>query len=236
MLKKSFLVMIFMILSFAGLQNSHAGVIVVVGDVNATGPGNMPLYDNVLGAGTNVLFTRGVGQQAGLFNYYNSLAGVTATSTIAPITNALLAGVDLITIAGSFQQVLDYTTAEMNVIMNFLTSGGSLLMLTEAANVTSYNEFLSTIGSNIQYTGQRFVVLDVVNPVEVTSITGGVSQFTADAYNTLSGGTAVAITPNGTVVAFENTTTTVPLPEPAPLALLGLGLMGLVIARRRRAQ
>lgn len=219
-------------------QPAAAGTIIVVADANTTNTANnLPLYGNFLGSATTVVFSRAEEQQDDIRTYYNGLAGVTATESAVTLNATVLSGVELLVVTRHFNNAFDYTASEIAAVNDFLVGGGSVLMIAEAnansAPLNGYNDFLTGIGSTIQYTGDRFGVDETISPVEATSLTTGITEFSVFHYNTLSGGAAAAIAENGTVVAFE-TMNAMDVVEPGSLAIVGAGLVGLGFFRRKR--
>jgi len=94
------------ILLVGSTGTAQAGLFVVDSDVDVTrdphfaDPGNRTFFDNILGGGTNVLFSWTLhAQSVDLDTYYEGLAGVTTTVSAAPVNSALLSGVDLMVAA-----------------------------------------------------------------------------------------------------------------------------------------
>lgn len=220
-------------LMMVGQVHAVAGFVAVVADVNANFSSNFDFYDAVLGSSEDVLFSRSDGPQNDIRNHYNSLSGVTAVQNAATLTASLLAPVDLLVVTRSFNASLDYAAAEMSAVANFVNNGGSVLMITESAdpNIDGYNNFLSSIGSTINYTGDRFLVDQSNIAAESTSL-GALDPFQVSAYNTLSGGTATYVANNGVVVAFEEVGA---VPEPASIVMWSMmGGIGFMARRRRK--
>lgn len=223
------LLVVFMLMMMVGFTGqAFAGRISVVADVNAAGNGNLSFYDAILGSSEDVLFSRSAHQQTNILNHYNSLVGVTATTNGAPLTAALLGSIDMLVVTAFFNNSLNYTTSEIFEVANFVDSGGTVLMITEAQNpnAAGYNDFLAGIGSSISYTGLRIGASESIT-AENTSL-GSLDPFAVSWYNTLTGGTAVYNARSGTVVAFEDTNGDIPpIPEPGTIILLASGLLGL---------
>lgn len=228
-----------------GLSSAaNAGILAVVGDVNAgaTSATNASFYEAVLGDSSTVVFSRGVSQQGDTLGFYNSLTGVTATESAAELTAASLSTIDLLVVTAFFNDPISYTAAEIAAVSGFLGGGGSVLMVTEAssaANLGGYNAFLAGVGSSISYTGFRNAGTSPTMTAESTTL-GALDPFRVSAYNTLTGGTAVYNAPDGTVVAFEDFGDVGNgggngggngVPAPSTVLLLAIGLLA---ASRRR--
>lgn len=227
---------------------AQAGLLVVVSDVNVTrnstvnvpgfnDPGNRTFFSNVLGGGTNVLFSRALhAHNVDLDTYYEGLTGVTTTVSNAPVNASLLSGVDLMVVAPGFSTALDYSAAEILALSTYLHGGGSILMVAEGDPdpvLDSYNDFLDGLGSSIDIGNPR-ISDRVLNGIAADPLTAGVSTFSFIAYNPLSGGTSLVTGDEGTtLVASEGIATSIP--EPSVVALLVFGLAGLGVARRKRA-
>jgi hypothetical protein len=221
---------------FSMPQQASAGLISVVADVNANGSDNFSFYDAILGSSQDVIFSRSEVQQTSIFNHYNTISGVTATVNSSTLTSSLLNTIDLLVVTSFFNNPFDYTTNEMFSIASFVADGGSVLMISEASDTTNFNTFLSGIGSSISYTSDRHAVLQNGISAESTSL-GLLSPFSVNAYNTLSGGTAVYNAASGTVVAFEfikESTQSTSVSEPSTLAILALGVLGLASCRFKK--
>lgn len=215
---------------------ANAGLIAVVADVNAVEADEIAsgFYDAILGSNTSVAFSRNEEQQGALLNYYNTLGGVSAVSDASVLTAAVLSGYDMIVITRFFNNAIDYTAAEMTAIAAFVSNGGTVLAILEAAansaNLTGYNALLSGIGSTISYDGTRTTFFDGDIVAEITSL-GPLGVYDCNACNHLSGGTAVYIGQGGPFVAFDDAAS---VPEPGTLALLGIGLFVMGLARRKK--
>jgi hypothetical protein len=230
------------ILLFGITGTAQAGLLVVVSDVNATrnphfaDPGNRTFFDNVLGGGTNVLFSRALhAHSVDLDTYYEGSAGVTTTVSAAPVDSSLLSGVDLMVVAPAFATAQNYTATEIVAMSDYLNGGGSILLVGEAdaaAVLDSYNDLLTGLGSSIAFGSPR-VSSSVVTGITSHALTAGVGTFGYIAFSPLTGGTSLVTGPGGaTFVAVEGIASSVS--EPAGLALFGLGLAALGSIRRRR--
>ncbi len=225
-------------LALFAASSANAGVISVVGDVNADI--NPTFYSNVLGSSTNVLFGRGVMFGVdGISNHYASLVGVSISSSTSALTAASLSGVDLLV----FNQVttwninLVYTAAELTAISNFLNAGGDVLLVAEGTNVSqfaNFNGFLSGIGSDIEYsmnTSRSSVQPYTISPHPLTA---GVTSWSTSANNKFTGGTALVTDANGNVLVATSGSV-VTASEPGVLALVAFGFIALSLRARRRA-
>ncbi|MDL0432454.1 PEP-CTERM sorting domain-containing protein [Marinobacter sp. TBZ242] len=225
---------------------AHAGAITVVGDISVDQEVNFPIYENLLGSGSEVLFSREAFFQETLLNHFNSEAGITPTESGAELTNSLLDSVDMLVVTQTFNAPLAYTSGEIAAAKSFLEDGGNILTILEGEDGASvygnYNAFLSSLGSSIEFTGSRYPNWEFIDPLEDTPISDSDSGgFRVKQYNTLSGGQPVAIASNGTAVAYEEIGASDPgddpatVPEPSSLATLSLGLLVLgVLAGRRK--
>jgi hypothetical protein len=227
---------------------AQAGLLVVVSDLNVTrnsivnipgfnDPGNRAFFSNVLGGGTNVLFSRALhAHSVDLDTYYEGLAGVTTTVSNAPVDSSLLSGVDLMVVAPGFSTALDYTAAEVLALATYLDGGGKILMVAEGDPdpvLDSYNDFLDGLGSSIDIGNPR-ISDRVLHGIAADPLTAGVSTFSFIAYNPLTGGTSLVTGDEGTtLVAVEGAATGVS--EPSAALLLVFGIAGLGVARRKMA-
>jgi len=183
-----------------GASEGGGGDITVVADVNAV---NNPIfYANVLGSGTSVLAGRGNPYPVTQIISDYQLGGGSVTVTNTTIDAAALAGYDVLIFNQSgFNVPLVYTPAELAAISTFVSNGGSVLLVAESAagdpltgDFLTFNDFLTGIGSSIQYTGERRLVTNGTTVVAAAPFTTGVTTFNADYYNILDGGTTIVLT------------------------------------------
>lgn len=216
---------------------AHAGVITVVGDVNADS-GNDQFYLNVLGGSSHVLFGRGsMFGVDGILSLYNTQGGVSVTASNTTLTNAVLANYDLLV----FNQIntwnipLAYSASELAAVSTFLASGGNLLLVAETHNdnYANLNGFLAGVGSDIRYTGVRTGNFPPYS-ISTHSLTSGVTDWRTSAYNTFSGGTPLVTDAQGNIlVATSGSRDNNMIPEPTTWALTVLGIAGIGFARKR---
>jgi hypothetical protein len=227
-----------------------AGTIALFPDVNmyydgygASDPENFDVLSNLLGGGTNVLYSYRTGDfdysRSNIVNYYNSLSGVTAVSTVAELNDAGFAGVDLAFIDVGFSQSSSYSASEVSALNNFVASGGSLGIIAEPLeeSLSSVNNLLSDLGLAMQLTLPRLATgVQTADTILATPLTAGVTSFTFGAFDPITGGTPAMIDSNHTLLAFETgpAPASVPLPAALPLFASALGGMGLIGWRRRR--
>jgi len=202
----------------SSLPNWGAGTLTVLGDTDlfsssvSFGPGfegNQQFVLNLLGSGTNVrIHEPNISSANPLDSFFESLGGVTSNQDDSEITVHSLAGVDLLVLHIGIPAVW-YTPAEELVIRDFLLTGGNVVMAADTHfnyyNIGSWNDFLNTIGSSIQYVlsdrcceGRHFV-----DTILATPLTEGVDEFSISLANGLTGGTAVIQDQGYTVVAYE---------------------------------
>ncbi|ARE40359.1 hypothetical protein RGUI_2218 [Rhodovulum sp. P5] len=229
-------------LTAAAAVSASAASVTVVADVNTAGKAvNDALYLNVLDSATSVLFSRNEEQQSDTRALFNAQAGVSAVEDASTLTDALLAGVDLLVITRFYNNAIDYTAAEIASVANFVSDGGDVLVILEATAGSSlysaYNSLLTGIGSAIQYTTGRTVMPFTDASLEDTDISDSSMSFAVDAYAHLSGGDAVAMDDTGAVfVAYEDIEDGPVVPLPGALPLMAAGGLALVGLKRRRTK
>lgn len=228
--------LVFAGIAISGAGQAHAGAITVVGDISVDQGSNFPIYENLLGSGSEVLFSREAFFQETMLNHFTSEAGINPTESGAALTGSLLDSVDMLVVTQTFNAPLDYTSSETAAAKSFLNDGGEILMVLEGEDGASvhgnYNDFLGAIGSSIEFTGSRYPNWEFVDPLEDTPISDSASGgFNLKQYNTLSGGQPVAIASNGAAVAYEEIGASDPgdnpttVPEPTSLATFSVGLL-----------
>lgn len=242
-------------------SSAHAGTLVVTGDStvafrqntgvvtgNAALAGNVQFARNLLAGGTDVRIFGGpnlpdyTGQLVAGFNGLGG--GVTASAFNSTITEASLAGADLLV---AFFPTRAFTVAEANVLRAFLRSGGNVFLGGEAttnvfgnplgaAENQRINGLLELLGSSMRLEVGSYDLSDqfataAAGEVVADPLTAGVSSFGYGLTTTVAGGNALFLT-NGlrSFVSYEA------VPEPASWALMisGFGLAGAALRGRKR--
>jgi hypothetical protein len=221
-----------LVMSFDAL----GGTIIVSGDSTIAGDaalgipigaGNATFFRNVLGSGTTVLI-QGAGD--GIFTYYNSLPGVTATQTTASSVSSL-GGVDVFI---SILPGVSYSPAEIAAMNSLLSAGGTVFLIGESTGSTFgavsdplIDAGLVALGSGMSLAGNDESAFPENAIVESSPLTAGVLSFQYGFTSFVTGGTPL----------FETSTTAVPIPfvatqitpEPATWGPTVCGLVTLIL-------
>ena len=221
-----------------------AGTVALFADVNIFtnyfgNAGNQTVLSNLLGGGTSVHVNSNPGYlstQSNVTGYYNSLGGVSASSSTGSLSAASLSGIDLLFLDIGFN-ANNHTASDISLISNFISSGGDVGIQVESDSISGINSFLTAIGLSMQLTSPRVNGgYQAADTILSTALTAGVNSFEFAANNGITGGTA-AISDGGSVlVAFQEISPSpVPVPAAFPLLLAALGGLGFVARRRKTA-
>ena len=215
---------------------ANAGLI-VLGDVNAIAldnTGNKSLFTNILGDDDQVLFnTKNSSFSSSLNTYYNSLAGVSTSSTSSSITSGLLSTYDLLVLDFGFTSNAVFTAQEVTALTSFMNAGNNVIFFGEtgySAGVTNFNNILTDIGSSIRFTNDKTPGgYATSTDIATTVLTTGVSSVKYAWASYLTGGTSLVKHNNRSIIASEGTFHQVnaTIPEPSSLAIFALGIIGL---------
>lgn len=223
--------------ALAGASTGWAATVTVVGNAaDPVHPFDTPVYLNILGDSSNVVFSRDLASVAALDTLFTSQAGVTTRVDSAPLSGSSLSGVDLLVITNTVNSVLTYSSAEISAVGRFLQTGGDLLFFGQGggAATASYNAFLGAIGTGIQFTDASFSGVKFDPSLESTAISSADDRFRVDGgFTALTGGTAVAGNAQGVFLATDEIAPT-PVPIPASVPMLAMGLAMLALLRRRQ--
>jgi PEP-CTERM motif len=250
-------------LMLSSAPNAKAGTLVLSADTNiveglsATAvvfpliPGNQKFFENVLGSGRGVkildsVLARGYTDTTVLNNFYNGFSGVTSTIFSGPITSTLLENTDLLIV-----ELPDsaFTGSEVDAVSTFLSTGGTVFMLTEASGIPNHDvslaatrENLRLLNSSMSLTGARidgavlFFATAANGQLLASPLTSGIESFGYIYTNGILGGTALVLDSDLTTPFISYEVMPSPVPEPISqlMWLLGLGLIGLNIRRGRQ--
>jgi len=156
--------------------------------------GNAQLALNMvtLSGGTNVLMSSQTGgiDADGLATFYGAQGGLSFTRTGAGLTNALVAGINLLVIDIGFDIAHSYNAAEQAVIETHLAGSGSVAFIAESrtqAHINGYNALLALIGSSITFQSVNRCCSSVHDADTILNVplTQGVNAFQLAAANNL---------------------------------------------------
>src|ERR1041385_73237 len=190
------------------------GAVFLSGDVNIANPltgsfgvgisaGNQQFFRNVLQGGTTVRVLESVSvgsadlTDTDINSFFNTLTGISSLLVTGTVTSATLAGANLFV-----SPVPDhsFTTAELNVLGNFLATGGNLFFLGDnnspdfTASNLAINNALANLGIPLS------IVPNLFDPgfnnatgsqIAVDPFTAGITSFTYAAPSQVSGGTTL---------------------------------------------
>ena len=227
--------------------------LVVIGDVDAPNtasrPQNYDLLENVRNGGTDVVWlTGGYAVNSRYIDLRSrwTTAGAVITDDLTTNVDTSLTGRDLVVVSQLWSNISQFDTAAISAIGNYLAGGGEVLYIAQVSsliNLASYNEFLSGIGSSMQFledsgNSSGTEVIDTSTPYGQ-----GVTEFELNGWTAISGGIAV-VTLNGEIgVAFGTGAGFAPA-APVPtmsayalfLTILGMLLVGgITLVRSKRS-
>ena len=175
-----------------------AGLIVAAGDTTpsfylsgASQPGNQQFFTNLLGDGDTVLHLNTAFSGQSLVNsnlFYDNLPGVSSSIELGPVTDAVLAGVDLLVVL-SPDDLPDQ--AGLDAVRDFLLADGTLYISGEGESIgvptpfgalsnANANALLAGIGSDLRIVnasedfGQQFAE---GSQIQADPLTTGVTRF-----------------------------------------------------------
>jgi hypothetical protein len=224
---------------------AYAGTIVVSGDEDIGDPlccdsdptndGNETFFSNLLGAGTKVVVDYGLASPD--FEKYYTGLGDTVNMLNDSLSGSSLTGANLF-----ISSLPDgaYSTSQIAVIAAFDAGGGTVLFMGDNNECcSSFDGFINTdltaLGSGMQLGSDSLDPgFHFATGVQIAAVplTAGVTSFEYGGANSVSGGTPVFYTANGTPFV-EYSTQTSPTPEPGTTALLFVGLLPLLAVRKR---
>jgi hypothetical protein len=232
-----------------GALPAAAGTVILSGDSNiadfigVSGDDNGVFFQNVLGAGTNVLIQEldpGTAAEGGeIATFYNTLGGVTANqTTTSSITN--LSGVNLFI---SMLPQTAYSSGEISAMSSFLAGGGTLFLIGEGqgyapggVSLPFLNSALSSLGSPLSFVPASHdpgTHTASGGRIATNALTAGVNNFGYAYTSETIGGTPLFF--DSTDAAFVEVSGSA-TPEPGTLPVVVLGLTAILITHRHQLQ
>lgn len=235
------------IVLFMAVSQASADLI-VIGDVDAPNtsdrPQNYDLLENVRNGGTDILWLTGgypVNSRYTDLRARWTTAGATITDDLTANVGTSLTGRDLVVVTQLWCNNSLFDTGAMNAIASYVDGGGEVLYVAQVCSdqqLTSYNAFLSGIGSSMQFIPNSGDTSGVEIIDTNTPYGAGVTEFELNGWTALSGGIPVVTLNDEVGVAYGSLA---PLAAAEPIPTMSFWavttlilLLGLIAFTNRR--